>query len=96
VLAGVLGVSLGVALLFLTKRASRLMTPEDPAVGMAKVLATVGAGLALAVASLAILYLYARPALAPFGLSLAAGFLVVAFVELFRFGGVAAVSGRRR
>ena len=96
VLAGILGFGLGVGLLLLTKRASRLMTPDDPVVGMAKVLAVVLTGMVVAVAALALLYFNARPALAPFGLAMTAGFLLVAVYELFKFGGYAAVSGRRR
>ena len=72
------------------------MTPEDPVIGMAKVLALVAFGLVIAVASLTILFFHARAAIPPFGLAMTAGFLLVASYELFRFGGFAAVSGRRR
>lgn len=95
-LAGVLGLALGIGLLLLTKRASRLMTPEDPAIGMAKVLALVAFGLVIAVAALTLLFFNAPGAIAPFGVAMAAGFLAVASYELFKFGGPAAASGRRR
>ncbi len=83
-------------MLFVTKRASRLLTPESLAIGMAKILLVVGSSLVAAVVALTLLYLYARSALAPFGLALAVSFLAMVSIELFKFGGVAAVSGRRR
>lgn len=95
-LAVALGLVAGAALLWLTKRASTFLTPEDPALGMAKVLALTGLGLVLAASSLSLLHLFARPAVLPFGVAMAASFLLVATYHLFRFGGVAAVSGRRR
>lgn len=94
--ASVLGLAIGVGLLLLTKRASRMVLPEDPQLGMAKMLAVILGGLVGAVAVLTVLYLYARSSLAPFGLAMATGFLVLATYELFKFGGPAAVSGRRR
>jgi hypothetical protein len=94
--AGFLGLVSGAGLLLLTKRASRLVTPDDPTIGMAKALAVIFCGLAGAVAALTLLHLFARAAVLPFGAAISAGFLLAATIELFKFGGFAAVSGRRR
>jgi hypothetical protein len=72
------------------------MTPEDPAVGMAKVLVANGLVMIVAVASLALFFFFARDALATFGIALVAGFLAAASVELFRFGSPRTVGARRR
>jgi hypothetical protein len=95
-LAAVLGLALGVGLLFASRRASRLITPDDPAIGMAKVLVANAAVMCAALASLAAYYVFARAALSFFGIALVAGFLVSASVELFRFGGLATGVTRRR
>lgn len=94
--AAILGVLLGVGLLYVSKRASRLITPEDPAIGMAKVLVVNTAVMATALAALFVYYFAARGALSWFGIALVAGFLTAASVELFRFGGLATGVGRRR
>jgi hypothetical protein len=63
------------------------MTPEDPGIGMAKVLLVNALSMGTAIVSLVVFYLWDRPALTWFGLSLVAGFLFVASVELLRYGG---------
>ncbi len=95
-LAVVLGLALGIGLLFASRRASRLITPDDPAIGMAKVLVANFAIMAVAVACLTAYYLFGRPALPYFGIAMVAGFLAAASIELFRFGGLATGGTRRR
>lgn len=95
-MAAVLGLALGAGLLLASRAASRLITPDDPAIGMAKVLVANTAVMALAVAALVVCFLYARAALTFFGIALVAGFLGLASFELFRFGGPATGVGRRR
>lgn len=95
-LAAVLGVTLGASLLLASRRASKLITPDDPAIGMAKVLVANTAVMAVAILGLFAYYSFARAALAFFGIALVAGFLVLASVELFRFGGPTTGVARRR
>lgn len=92
--AAVLGLALGIGLLLVVRRSSRLITPDDPEIGMAKVLVANMAVMAAAVLALTAFFFLARPALAWFGIALVAGFLTTASVELFRFGGLA--TGVRR
>lgn len=95
-LAAVLGFALGTGLLLASRRASRLITPDDPAIGMAKVLVANAAVMLAAIGALAG-YFFAAPAALPFfGIALVTGFLVTASVELFRFGGLTTGVGRRR
>lgn len=72
------------------------MTPADPAIGMAKVLLINALSMGTAVASLVVFYVWDRPALTWFGLALVAGFLVVASVELLRYGGGSMAGSARR
>lgn len=90
------GLAVGAGVLFATKAASRLLVPEDPYIGMAKVLASVLGLMAVCVALLTALFFWARHGLAPFGLGLVVGFLVPATIELVRFGGRSAVYYKRR
>jgi hypothetical protein len=85
-LAVACGLVLGGVLLVVSKRASRLMTPADPMLGMMKVLVANVSILGVAVLCLAGCYVWAYAVLPWFGISLAAGFLVVASYELVRFG----------
>jgi hypothetical protein len=81
-----LGLVLGGVLVLVSKRASRLMTPENPAVGMAKVLVVNLWVLIVAAGSLLACVAWARSAFLWFGPSLAIGFLSVASYEIVRFG----------
>ena len=94
-LAAVLGFVFGAGLLLVSRRASTLITPDDPAIGMAKVLVANTAVMAAAVAMLTVYFYAARGALTFFGIALVAGFLGLASVELFRFGGPATGVRRR-
>jgi hypothetical protein len=94
--AAVLGLASGGVLLLVSKWAVRLMTPEDPAIGMAKVLLVNGALMSVALGSLAAFYVWSRSSLAWFGIPLALSFLFVASVELMRYGGGSANRALRR
>lgn len=81
--AALLGLSLGVALLLVSRAASRLITPADPGLGLAKVAVAMVLRLALVIAALLAFYLWARPGLVPFGVALAGGFILMTVIELF-------------
>lgn len=66
----------------LARTASRLVTPADPMLGMMKALALNGAGMIVAIAALAGVFLVAREMLVPFGAGLVAGFLLTAAVMM--------------
>lgn len=72
------------------------MTPEDPAIGMAKVLLVNAALMSVALGSLVVFYVWNRSALAWYGIPLAMGFLLVASVELLRYGSGPTRAPRRR
>jgi hypothetical protein len=95
-LAAALGLALGGVLLVVSKWAVRLMTPDDPAIGMAKVLLVNALAMGAAIASLVAFYVWDRPALAWFGLSLALSFLGVASIELLKFGSGSFTPAARR
>jgi hypothetical protein len=95
-LAAALGLALGGVLVLASKRAVRLMTPDDPAIGMAKVLLINTLIMGTALLGLFAFYVWDRPALAWFGLALVVGFLSVASIELLRFGSAAMPRASRR
>jgi hypothetical protein len=94
--AALLGLASGGLLLLVSKWAVRLMTPEDPAIGMAKVLLVNGALMSVALGSLAAFYMWNRSSLAWFGIPLALSFLFVASVELLRYGSGSTTRAPRR
>jgi hypothetical protein len=94
--AAVLGLASGGLLLLVSKWAVRLMTPEDPAIGMAKVLLVNAALMAVALGSLSAFYVWDRSALAWYGIPLALGFLFVASIELLRYGSGSTIRAPRR
>jgi len=87
--AAVLGVVLGVLMISLTRYGITFMNPETPELGVARAVALSSLGMIAAFAALLAYYLFAREGLVPFGLGLVAGFMVPAFVMLFRFSGIA-------
>lgn len=91
-LAAAIGLALGIALLVVSRAVSRLVTPEDPELGFAKVAVAMVIRLALVVAALVVFYVFARPGLMPFGIALVAGFFVMVTFELF---GVSRTVGRQ-
>jgi hypothetical protein len=95
-LAAALGLALGGVLVLVSKWAARLITPADPTIGMAKVLLINAFVMGAAVAGLAGFYFWDRPALTWFGLALVVGFLTVASVELFRYGGGSMTGAARK
>ncbi len=62
------------------------MTPANPWLGMAKVLAINVWLLSMGAVSVAAFYVWDHPMLEWFGVSLAVGFVGVASIELVRFG----------
>ncbi len=84
VIPALAGAALGVVLLVLARRASRLVTPSDPVLGMMKAIALNGAGMLAAIAALTGVFFVARESLVPFGAGLVAGFLLAATVMMVR------------
>lgn len=84
--AAVLGLVLGVGLVFVSRASARFMTPEDPQLGLARVAVAMLLRLAVVVMLLAAFYFWARPGLAPFGIALIVGFMGALTYELFTVG----------
>lgn len=95
ILAAALGLVLGVGLLVVSRASVRLMTPDDPGLGLAKVAVTMVIRMAVVVAALIAYYVWARPGLVPFGAALVAGFFVMVTVELFTLSRVSDAEPRR-
>jgi hypothetical protein len=92
IVAGILGVALGVALLAMTARGVKSFTPETLELGAMRAIAMMVLGLLMAFVGLLLFYLFVRPGLTAFGLGLAGGFVVPATVALFRMSGIAKTS----
>jgi fatty acid desaturase len=92
ILAAALGLTLGVGLLLISRVSIRLMTADDPALGLAKVAVTMVIRMAVVIAALIAYYVWARPGLVPFGAALVVGFFVMVTVELFTLSRRAAPS----
>lgn len=75
VVAAALGALLGVLLTLVSRRASRLVTPDDPMRGFAIYGAIMVARMFVVVAALAIFYVVAPDGLAPFGMTLGISFI---------------------
>jgi Na+-driven multidrug efflux pump len=90
--AAILGALVGASALLATRHGVRFMTPEQPELGVARAIALMGAGMIGSFLALLACFIWAREFIAPFGIGLVAGFLVPAFVALFRFSGIAGVS----
>lgn len=73
--AAALGALFGVLLTVISRRASRLVTPDDPARGFAIYGAIMVARMFVVVAALGIFYLVAPDGLAPFGMALGVSFI---------------------
>lgn len=94
--AALLGLTLGVGLLELCRFGASFFTADDPWLGMARTLVVNAVAMGVALAAIALYFVYVRPGLVPFGLSLAGGFMLMACIALFRFAGpVKATSPRR-
>lgn len=81
--AFVIGLAFGVGLLLVSRLSARLVTAEDPLVGMAKSAMAMVGRMLLALLALLAYFLWARRGLAPFGVGLIVGFLVTVMVEVF-------------
>ena len=86
IVAGLLGLGLGIGLLLFSRASARMMTPEDPEIGFARVAVALVIRMAIAVVTLLSYYLWIRPGLVPFGVGLVIGFFVMIVVELFTLG----------
>jgi zinc transporter ZupT len=73
-------------MLLIARATARTMTPDDPQIGFARVAVSMVLRLLAALAALLSYYVWIRPGLAPFGIGLIAGFLVMIAIEMFRLG----------
>jgi hypothetical protein len=89
VVASLLGLLLGAVALMMTRRGVRFMTPETLELGAARAVAFMGLGMIAAFLGLLGYFLWARAGLTYFGIGLVVGFMVPAFIALFRFSGIA-------
>ena len=96
ILAAVLGLTLGVALLRLCRFGATFFTAEEPEIGMIRALVVNAAAMGLALALLALYFVFVRPGFVAFGVGLAGGFTTAALVELFRFAGPSKTPYARR
>jgi hypothetical protein len=94
IVAGLLGLGLGTGLLLFSRASARMMTPEDPEIGFARVAVAMVIRMAIAVASLLCYFLWIRPGLVSFGVGLVLGFFVMIVAELFTLGRRSAPSVR--
>ncbi len=78
-----LGLALGAILVLVSRMSARLVTPEDPTLGLAKVAVFMVLRMGIVVAALGAYYVLARPGLVPFGAALVAGFFLMVTAELF-------------
>ena len=84
-----LGALLGVLMIGLTRYGVTFMKADEPELGVARAVALSSLGMLAAFVALLLYFLYARDGLVAFGLGLVVGFMVPAFVMLFRFSGFA-------
>jgi hypothetical protein len=81
-----LGFAIGVALVLVSRASSRLITPDDPQLGMMRVVVAMFLRLGVVVALLAAYYFWAPAGLTYFGISLVVGFMGALTYELFTVG----------
>lgn len=87
-LAAALGVALGAALLFASRRSFRLVGPDSPERGLALAAVAMIARMAAAVVALVLYRRFVPAGVGPFGLALAGTFLALYTVELVRNSGL--------
>lgn len=94
--AALFGLLLGAGLLLVSRSSVRLMTPDDPALGLAKVAVIMVFRMAVVVLALVAYFSWARPGLIPFGTALVGGFFCLVTIELFTLsrGATASEGGR--
>jgi hypothetical protein len=92
--AGLLGLGLGIGLLLVSSFSARMMTPDDPEIGFARVAVALIIRMAVAFLALLCYFLWLRPGLVPFGVGLVVGFFAMIVVELFTLGRRSAPSVR--
>lgn len=86
IVAVLLGAAFGVASLLVSRASSRLVTPDDPALGFAKLVVISLMRLLFVLGALTAYYVWARAALVPFGIALIVGFFATLTYELFTVG----------
>lgn len=82
--AALLGLIIGTGLFEVSRFGAGFFTAEDPWLGMARTLVINAASMGAALIALTLVFVFARSAVAPFGVALAGGFMCMALVALFR------------
>lgn len=92
VFAASLGIVLGVALVFFSRFSSKLMTAQDPAMGLIKVMALLFVRMAVVISSLLAYFVWARDGFLAFALCLVLSFIGALGFEAFRAASLSSVS----
>ncbi|MDO8914797.1 MAG: hypothetical protein Q7W16_01785 [Coriobacteriia bacterium] len=92
--AVLLGAALGVGSLLVSRVSARLVTPEDPAGGLARLAVVSSARMLLVVAALGTYFLFGGTGFVPFGIALVSSFLGTLGYEVFRASSAARRSAR--
>jgi len=88
VVAALVGILLGVGLLFVSRGSFRVMTPENPGAGLALVALLLFARMGFVVLVLWGYHTYLPEGFIPFAVGFAGGFFVTYGIELARYAGV--------
>jgi hypothetical protein len=91
VVAVLLGAALGVGSLLVSRASAKLVTPDDPAGGFARLALVSSARILLVLAALAAYFFFARAGFVPFAIALVSSFLGTLGYEAFK-----ATSPKRR
>lgn len=84
VVAAALGIILGIGLVVVSRVSSRLVTPDDPALGFTKVAMVLFVRMVVAFGALALFYFFARRGFVVFGIALVSAFMCALVFEAFR------------
>lgn len=96
VVALVLGVGIGVVMLFVSRFSAKAVTPDSPHTGLAIMAGSLVLRLLAAAASLLAYRHFFPDAFVVFAIGLASGFMFLYTVELLKYGGVFAKARRWR
>jgi len=92
VLFFLVGFALGGSFASVLGRYTRLVTPADPLLGMIRYMTVNFLGMILVLGSLIVVFVFIRTAVAPFGVGLVLGFVMLAVVHFLRSVGPLRIS----
>lgn len=84
VFAVLLGAALGVGSVLISRASARLVTPDDPMLGFARMALVSAARMLAVIAALAACFFLARPVFVPFAVALVTAFLATLGYEVLR------------